>query len=87
MEQCKRLKKASLLLEVASTKDKNIALEKVIQNLIKNTPFILEENAKDIKFAKESGIKAVSYTHLCLFKGGWFCCTAIVRKPKFLTNC
>ncbi len=57
MEQCKRLKKASLLLEVASTKDKNIALEKVIQNLIKNTPFILEENAKDIKFAKESGIK------------------------------
>lgn len=56
-EQGRKLKRASLLLEVASTKDKNIGLEKVIQKLIINTPFILEENARDIKFAKESGIK------------------------------
>jgi glutamate-5-semialdehyde dehydrogenase len=46
-------KKASQTLSVAPTKLKNDALEKMAHYLIKNTTQILEENRKDIEYAKK----------------------------------
>src|SRR5690554_4716714 len=65
-DQCKRLKKAALLLEIANTNSKNSALEKVCQSLLENTPFILEENKKDVEAAKQSNMKVSLIDRLML---------------------
>ncbi|WP_213818208.1 glutamate-5-semialdehyde dehydrogenase [Garciella nitratireducens] len=57
INQCKELKKASLILEMANTNVKNDALESVCKSLIKNQDFILKENQKDIQNAKRKNIK------------------------------
>ncbi len=64
--QCKRLKKAALLLEIANTNSKNIALEKVCQSLLENTSFILQENSKDVEAAKQSNMKVSLIDRLML---------------------
>lgn len=65
-DQCKSLKEAALLLEIANTNSKNIALEKVCQSLLENTPFILEENQKDIEAAQQSNMKVSLIDRLML---------------------
>lgn len=57
IEQCKELKKAALILEMADTNSKNDALDKVCKSLIKNKDFILKENQKDIQNAKKNNMK------------------------------
>ncbi len=48
------LKKAEEKLSIASTKDKNIALEEVKKSIDKNRKEILDANSKDIRSAKEN---------------------------------
>lgn len=57
IEKCKRLREASFNLSSLSTRDKNQALELVIDSLNKNLSHILAENEKDIEMAKKSGMK------------------------------
>lgn len=56
IEKCRKLKEASFILSSVSTKDKNEALQLVVDSLKKNSSYILSENEKDIKAAKESGM-------------------------------
>ena len=56
-DQCKKLKEAALFLEIANTKTKNNALEKVAKSLIENMSFILQENQKDVEAARQSNMK------------------------------
>ena len=53
----KKAKEASFKLAVLSTADKNAALLKIADSIEKYTSYILEENALDIKEAKNNGIK------------------------------
>lgn len=64
--QCERLKKAALLLEIANTNSKNIALEKVCESLLDNTSFILQENSKDVEAAEQSNMKVSLIDRLML---------------------
>lgn len=57
IEQCKRLKEASYSLGMISTKDKDEALQLVIDSIKKNKDDILAENDKDVLVAKEKGTK------------------------------
>ena len=45
------IKDASRLLRSASTKKKNLFLEKLAESLVRNSDKILEENAKDLQTA------------------------------------
>jgi len=53
----KKAKAASFKLAVLSTEEKNNALLKIADSLEKYSSYILEENARDIKNAKENNIK------------------------------
>ena len=53
----KKAKEASFKLAVLSTADKNAALLKIADSIEKCSSYILEENALDIKEAKNNGIK------------------------------
>lgn len=68
IEKCKRLKEASYDLSGAPTKDKNEALKLVIDSLNKNLQYILAENEKDVKIAKENGTKDSLIDRLTLNK-------------------
>lgn len=57
IEQCKRLKEASYSLGMISTKDKDEALQLVIDSIKKSKDDILAENDKDVFAAKEKGTK------------------------------
>ena len=50
-----KAKEASYVLANITTKEKDDALLKMAQNLIKNTNFIISENKKDLEKAKEKG--------------------------------
>lgn len=53
----KRSKKAELQLSIASTKDKNLALEEVSKSIEKNRELILKANEIDLNNAVEEGMK------------------------------
>lgn len=57
IEQCRKLKKAALILEMADTNTKNDALDKVCKSLMKNQDLILKENQKDIENARKNNMK------------------------------
>ncbi|QUH19499.1 glutamate-5-semialdehyde dehydrogenase [Alkaliphilus sp. B6464] len=57
IEKCARLRDASHLLAATPTNSKNAALHLVANSLKKNSSYILAENEKDIKIAKEKGTK------------------------------
>lgn len=52
----KKLKKAESELSIASTKDKNLALEEVAKSIDKNREEILQANELDLKEAKKEGM-------------------------------
>ncbi len=54
---CKSLKQASQALSTMNTKEKNQGLRQVALSLKEYQEYILEENKKDIKSAKENGMK------------------------------
>ena len=62
----KKAKEASFKLAVLSTADKNAALLKIADSIEKCSSYILEENALDIKEAKNNGIKASLIDRLLL---------------------
>lgn len=55
--QCKRLKDASKLLGIADTKKKNKALYYVAKQLRASRDIIIAENEKDVRNAREAGMK------------------------------
>lgn len=65
-KKCIKLKEASHLLSAVPTKSKNDALNLVVDSLKKNLSYILSENEKDIKIAKEDGTKASLIDRLTL---------------------
>ncbi len=65
-EKCIKLKEASRLLSTVPTKYKNDALGLVVESLKKNWSYILSENEKDIKIAKEGGTKSSLIDRLTL---------------------
>lgn len=62
----KRAKIAERVLMTASTKQKNEALAFIADALIENTQYIIEENSKDIKNAREKGIRESMIDRLML---------------------
>lgn len=62
----KRAKMAERVLMTASTKQKNEALAFIADALIENTQYIIEENSKDIKNAREKGISESMIDRLML---------------------
>ena len=62
----KRAKKASFVMSQAGTELKNNALKAVAEALVKNTEFILAENAKDIENATANGIRPAMVDRLRL---------------------
>lgn len=56
IEKGQKLKKSEEFMRTASTKDKNLALEKVIEAIEKNRNKILKANEKDIKLGKENNL-------------------------------
>ncbi len=65
-EKCIKLKDASRLLSTVPTKLKNDALNSVVESLEENWSYILSENEKDIKAAKEEGIASSLIDRLTL---------------------
>ncbi len=65
-EQALRAKKASYQLAMASVTQKNDALMKIAENLLKNKQFLLCENEKDILMAQENGVKPTMIDRLRL---------------------
>ncbi|BDU51348.1 glutamate-5-semialdehyde dehydrogenase [Haliovirga abyssi] len=65
-EYGKKAKEASLKLTVASTKEKNLALRKIAENLRKNIKDIEKENEKDIVAGKERGLSKAMLDRLLL---------------------
>lgn len=65
-EKGKLLKKAEETLSIASTVDKNFALEKVIEALEKNRSEILAANEKDIEIGKDNNLSAALIDRLYL---------------------
>ncbi len=61
-------KKASRTIASAGTKVKNEALGEICDELIKNTDFILGENAKDVEAARKKGISDAMIDRLTLTK-------------------
>jgi len=68
LDECKKLKMASKKLAIANSKEKNQALREVIISIKEDTDYILEENAKDVKTARESGMKESLIDRLMLNK-------------------
>ncbi|QUH24714.1 glutamate-5-semialdehyde dehydrogenase [Serpentinicella alkaliphila] len=68
IETCKKLKKATQVLVIADTREKNKALAQVALSLQKNTEFILQENKKDIENARATGMKESLIDRLSLDK-------------------
>ncbi len=62
------VKKASAVLSLASTEQKNQALENVAKTLIENADLIVSENEKDLQFARSNGIKESMIARLTLKK-------------------
>lgn len=56
MEKAKKAKEAAKVLALASTDEKNEALRKISEQLLKEKEFILEENKKDIENGKQNGM-------------------------------
>ena len=65
-KKCIKLKEASYLLSTVPTKYKNDALNLVIESLKRNSSYILSENERDIKIAKENGTKSSLIDRLAL---------------------
>ncbi len=63
-----KAKEASYVLANITTKEKDDALLKMAENLIKNTNFIISENKKDLEKAKEKGISDSMLDRLALDK-------------------
>jgi len=59
-------KKASKSIARAGTKKKNLALDAICQNLIKNTDYILAENKKDVDLALQKGTSSAMIDRLTL---------------------
>lgn len=57
LQKAKRLKEQSAHLASLDTKYKNAALLQVGESIIENIQFILQQNAKDVEAARESGMK------------------------------
>ncbi len=55
LEIAKRAKAVSLEIASKGTKEKNALLEFIAENIEKNSDYIIQENKKDIEFAKSSG--------------------------------
>jgi glutamate-5-semialdehyde dehydrogenase len=56
LEKSKKLRTASKVLSILSTEEKNEALAKMADQLLKEKELILTENAKDIQAGKENGL-------------------------------
>lgn len=68
ISKCKNAKEASYIISNISTVDKNDALIKMADNLIKNTKSIIKANEIDVKNAREKGIKESIIDRLILDK-------------------
>ena len=66
LEMAKKAKKASKVLAILSSEEKNKALEEMALAIEKNTEKIKEENAKDIQEAKEKGLSSALIDRLTL---------------------
>ncbi|HHF99117.1 MAG TPA: glutamate-5-semialdehyde dehydrogenase [Candidatus Aerophobetes bacterium] len=66
LEMAKKAKKASKVLAILSSEEKNKALEEMALAIEKNTEKIKEENAKDIQEAKEKGLSSALIDRLAL---------------------
>lgn len=64
-----KLKQSEEKLSIASTKDKNTALEKVAKAILNNKKEILEANALDIKIGKENNMPHALIDRLMLDEG------------------
>jgi glutamate-5-semialdehyde dehydrogenase len=62
----KDAKEASFSLANISAEDKNAALSKMASALLKNTKYILSENAKDVAVARKNGLSEVLVERLSL---------------------
>ncbi|WEG13173.1 glutamate-5-semialdehyde dehydrogenase [Pullulanibacillus sp. KACC 23026] len=56
-EKAALVKQAAATLALASTKEKNEALLKMADQLMKESPYLLEENQKDLALAKSQGVQ------------------------------
>ncbi len=66
MDKGKKLGKAAKKLAILSTAEKNNALAKMAEELLKQKEWILEENAKDIQTGKENGLSSSLLDRLLL---------------------
>ncbi len=65
-EQAQRAKQASYQLSLAGVSQKNDALLRIAENLIKNKAYILAENEKDLAKAEENGVRPTMLDRLRL---------------------
>lgn len=65
-EQAQRAKEASYKLSLAGVSQKNDALLRIADNLIKNKAYILAENEKDLAKAEENGVRPTMLDRLRL---------------------
>ena len=66
IKMLKSAKEASLALANVSSKQKNKALSAMAQSLLKNTGYILSENAKDVSLANETSLSDAMIDRLTL---------------------
>ncbi|MGQ9597128.1 MAG: glutamate-5-semialdehyde dehydrogenase [Thermoproteota archaeon] len=66
IEKVRRAKEASLKLGIAPTPMKNIALEKMAENIEKHSDEIIQENKKDVKIARSEGMSSSAIDRLLL---------------------
>lgn len=68
LQKARKAKLATTSLQIATTAEKNEALEKIAEQLIKNEAEILKANDLDVKLAKERGFHASLIDRLALSK-------------------
>lgn len=62
----KLAKAASYIMNIKTTAEKNNALAKIADQLLKDQPLIIEENAKDLAAGKEKGLSASTLDRILL---------------------
>ena len=62
----KQAKEAAAILAIAGTQEKNSVLKEVAKSLVENQDYILLENAKDVKAARENGMTEALVDRLTL---------------------
>jgi len=63
---CSNAKKATKLISSLTNSERNSILKKIAEKLRENIKLIINENDKDLKFAKENGVSSAFYDRLLL---------------------